>query len=266
MSSYTYPWAVGVAKSMPQQPLTAMGLVAIAAELGVPVVQIADNLPLHALDVEALDALDEAARVASVSIEVGTRGIGADNILRYLALATRLGSGLLRVVLGGPDGEPTPTEAYKFLLPHRARFVDAGLTLAIENHDHHPSADLAALVCRLGEDWVGICLDTVNSFGALEGPEQVVANLSPYVVNVHVKDFVVRRSNHNMGFVIEGAPVGDGQLDVPWLLRQLEGRTFSSIIEMWMPPEATVAATVAKQREWAERSVHYLRKLDGELR
>ena len=56
--------------------------------------------------------------------------------------------------------------------------------------------------------YVGICLDTVNSFGSLEGPEVVIETLAPYTVNLHIKDFDIRRTDHNMGFTIFGTPAG----------------------------------------------------------
>ena len=47
ISSYTYTWAVGVPGSMPPKPLSAYDLVDKAFNLGLGVVQIADNLPLE---------------------------------------------------------------------------------------------------------------------------------------------------------------------------------------------------------------------------
>ena len=146
---------------------------------------------------------------------------------------------------------------------YRLMFEEAGVVLAIENHDKFSTNELVYMVEELGPGWVGICLDTVNSFGALEGAEVVVEKLSPFTVNLHCKDFVVRRAEHLMGFTIEGRPVGEGQLDVPWLIEQLGGvdRDMSAIIELWTPPGATLDATIATEREWAEMSVHYLQKL-----
>jgi sugar phosphate isomerase/epimerase len=108
-----------------------------------------------------------------------------------------------------------------------------------------------------------VCLDTVNSFGSLEGPAVVVETLGRYVVNLHVKEFVIRRMSHNMGFVISGAPAGQGMLDVPWLLAKLRGygREFNAIIETWLAPESSMAATVAQEADMTQQSVTYLRGL-----
>ena len=142
-------------------------------------------------------------------------------------------------------------------------FEEAGVVLAIENHDKFSADEFVYMIEELGTGWVGICLDTVNSFGALEGPNVVVEKLSPFTVNLHCKDFVVRRAEHMMGFTIEGRPVGQGQLDVPWLVEQLGGadKDISAIIELWTPPDADLDSTIAMERKWAEISVEYLRQL-----
>jgi sugar phosphate isomerase/epimerase len=135
--------------------------------------------------------------------------------------------------------------------------------LGIENHDRLSASALAEIVDRISSPAVGICLDTANSFGALEGPQWVVQTLGPYVVNLHLKDFTIRREPHMMGFRIEGAPAGQGLLDVPWVLDQLRafGRDVNVILELWPPPEPDVAATIAKEAMWRAASIRYLRTL-----
>jgi 3-oxoisoapionate decarboxylase len=41
------------------------------------------------------------------------------------------------------------------------------------------------------------------------------------VVNLHVKDFTIRRHQHMLGFEVEGTPAGQGMLNIPWLLGRL---------------------------------------------
>jgi sugar phosphate isomerase/epimerase len=66
-----------------------------------------------------------------------------------------------------------------------------------------------------------------------------------------------------MGFVIEGRPAGQGRLDVPWLLSRLRStdRDVNAIVELWTPPEPTLADTLNKEKTWAAESVTYLRDL-----
>lgn len=262
IGSYTYSWAVGVAGHPPPQLLTPPGLLDKAVQLGIGVVQICDNMPLDRLAPDELEALVTAAQAQRIELEVGTRGIACDHLRRYIALARRCGSRILRVVVDTTDHHPTPdevTDTARALLPELA---DAGVRLAIENHDRFTAATLAGIMQRIGSEWVGICLDTVNSFGALEGPQVVVETLAPHTVNLHIKDFVVRRMPSNMGFVIEGLPAGQGRLDVPWLLQALRnaGRDPNAILELWTPPEADLAATIAKEDAWATASVARLRQ------
>ncbi len=91
-------------------------------------------------------------------------------------------------------------------------FEQAGVALAIENHDRFGVAMLVEILQRRNSPATGICLDIVNSFGALEGPKVVVEASAPWTLNLHVKDFVVRRVSHSMGFTVEGRPAGQGQL------------------------------------------------------
>jgi sugar phosphate isomerase/epimerase len=142
-------------------------------------------------------------------------------------------------------------------------FERAGVCLAIENHDRFKAKTLAGIVERVGSQYVGICLDTVNSFGALEGPEVVLEALGPMVVNLHVKDFAIFRASHLMGFTVEGRPAGQGRLNVPWLLEVLSGLGLdpNAILELWTPPEETLSATIEKEDAWAVASVEYLRSL-----
>lgn len=263
IGSYTFTWAVGVPWNLPESPLNACGLVDRAVQLGVGLVQIADNLPLDRLTAAELDALEAHAAESGVSVEVGTRGIGPDHLARYLELAQRFHSGILRVVIDTPDHRPVEDEIVGILSGFVPALERAGVCLAIENHDRFKARTLARIVERTASPMVGICLDTVNSFGALEGPELVLDALGPWVVNLHVKDFTIERAGHMMGFVVEGRPAGSGRLDVPWLLGELRahGRDPDAILELWTPPQATLPETIAKEAEWATASIAYLRRL-----
>jgi 3-oxoisoapionate decarboxylase len=266
ISTYAYTWSIGVKGYTPRDPVTAGQFLQNAARLNIPVVQIADNLPLHLLPDTEIDALADSAVRLGIQVEVGTRGIAAPHLRQYLALAQRFNSPILRVVMDAPGQHYSPEEALRVLRPQRAAFEQAGVMLAIENHDRLPAAVLARMVQDLGPTWAGACLDTVNSLGVPEGPAAVVEALGPWVVNLHVKDFAVARAPHLMGFTVEGRPAGRGQLDVPWLLRSLgaHGRQFSAILELWTPPEATLEQTIETEQRWVRESIEFLGPLlDG---
>lgn len=264
IGSYAFAWGIGVPEyPLPDRPMTGLDLVERAVDLDVKVVQIADNMPLDQMDASELDALQACADAANVAIEVGTRGIRPGHLRTYLDLAVRFNSPLIRVVVDTADHHPDADEVVALAREVMPDFQQAGVCLAIENHDRFPVRMLDDICERIGSDQVGICLDTVNSFGSLEGPEAVVDVLGPRVVNLHVKEFLVRRVDHNMGFIIEGQPAGQGMLNMPWLLEKLgqHGRDYNAIVELWPPLEKTMAETVAKEAEWAAQSVVYLRTL-----
>lgn len=266
IGSYTYTWAIGVAGSLPGIPLTPEGLVRRAVELGVQVVQVCDNLPLHQLPEQSLEALSELVNQLGVEIQAGMRGLDPERVRQYSRLAQRFGSSVLRLVIDTADFRPSPEEVVELLGEVTADLERSRVHLAIENHDRFTTREIAQIIERAGSPWIGVCLDTVNSLGALEGPEVVIATLAPFTLNLHIKDFTIGRPGHQMGFVVEGQPAGQGRLEVPWLLRKLRaaGRNPDAILELWTPPEEALADTIAKEQRWAEESVAYLRTLISE--
>jgi 3-oxoisoapionate decarboxylase len=134
--------------------------------------------------------------------------------------------------------------------------------LALENYEQVTSAELAGLVERLANPCVGVCLDTANSLGAMELPRQVVTNLGPYVRNLHIKDFTIRRVTYTMGFEIAGCPAGEGKLDIDWIIGELRkwNRDPTLILEQWTPWRGTLEQTLAVEEEWAERSLRFLER------
>ncbi len=261
ISSYTYTWAIGVPGQEPPRPMSPADLLQKAVDLGVSIVQIADNMPLHHLPETELAGLVAQAADLDIQIEVGTRGIALEHLQTYVQLAHRFCSPFVRVVIDTANHQPTVPETIALIQKGLPLFQRFGVALALENHDRFTTADFLHILETIGSNDLGICLDTVNSFGALEGPAVVVAALAPWTMNLHIKDFRVRRADHMMGFTIEGTPAGQGQLDIPWLRDTLQpfGRHPTAVLELWTPPETTVKATLEKETAWARESVAYLK-------
>ena len=258
IGSYTFSWAIGIQKvHVPPVPLTPFDLLDRAAELGVDVVQIADNLPLDTLSQAELSRLRAAAETRGLVLEAGTRGDEPERLLRYLDIAARLQSNLLRT-LPGPD----LAESERSLRAVLPRFEALGVAIALENYERHTSRELAALVERIASPFVGVCLDTVNSFGALEGLEEVSTILAPHTINLHIKDFDIERLPSMLGFQVTGRPAGEGRLNVDRLLEKLapHGKDPSLILELWTPFTGSPEETIALEAEWALRSVRYLKR------
>lgn len=263
LSTYACSWAIGVAGSPPPEPLDGASFLRLAAGHGVHLVQIADNLPLDRLSRAERDRLRSLADSLGVRVEVGTRGLTEENLTTYLEIAGEFASPILRIVIDRDEYRPALEEIRTILERALPAFERAGVVLAIENHDRFRTGEFAGIVASMESPSLGICLDTVNSFGALEGPEAVVESLGPLTVNLHLKDFTIERVSHQMGYVVEGAPAGRGRLAIPQLLSRLRawGRDPNAILELWVPPEVTLEATLAKEARWLEESIEYLRPL-----
>jgi sugar phosphate isomerase/epimerase len=263
IGSWTYGWATGVSGyPPPAHPLTAMDLIDRAHTYGLDIAQLADNLPVHELSATGLAKLRDHATESKIDIELGTVGFEPEHLQRYLNLAVFLGARLVRTLLRTPEGKPDLTLAEKSIRSVADEFRSAGVVLAIENYEQQTCAELASLVARIDNPYVGICMDTVNSLGALQTPRQVVAALGPYVQNLHIKDFTIRRLPSKMGYEVVGCPAGEGMLEIDWILGELhrQGRNPSVILEQWTPWVGSIESTTALEEEWAARGVRFLQR------
>ena len=265
ISSFTFPWVIGGIDNDHPISMTAFELLDKAHAYGADVLQIADNLPIGHLSNDELGKLKTKADALGISLEVGTRGIATANIARFLEIAAILGSPILRIVIDTKEHEPTIDEINSLLTPFADQFRNLNIKLAIENHDRLTCAQFNEIIDRLGDDWVGICLDTVNSLGAVEAPNTVVPALAPRAINVHMKDFEIVRSNGQMGFTVQGTALGQGRLDVQSVIAAVGGskRDITSVIELWTPRQSSYEKTVALEESWAAQSVKFLRASIG---
>lgn len=263
IGSYAYAWAIGVPGYEAKAPMSALGLIEKAAELKAEVVQLADNVPLEKYSKHELTELLSLAREKSVAIEVGAKGLTPERLEMYVRIAGHLHADILRFVIDDTNHEPLPDTVIDVIRPFIPRLEKAKIKLALENHDRLTSAEFSYIINACNSPFVGICLDTVNSLGVPEGTGEVIKALLPHTLNLHVKDFNVERLDHKMGFIIQGTPAGEGKLDIPRLLENLddEGKCNAAILELWTPFGPTLEDTIARENEWACKSMQYLQQL-----
>lgn len=91
--------------------------------------------------------------------------------------------------------------------------------LAVENHKDWRADELLAILKRVGNDHVGVCLDTGNSVALLEDPMDVIEALAPRAFTTHFKDMGV--DEYRDGFLLSEVPLGTGVLDLPRAIRIL---------------------------------------------
>lgn len=249
--------------SISPKPLSAFDLVDKAFNSGLRVLQIADNLPLEYLSAKQISDLSEYARTKQITIEMGSRGLTIEHTMECLETAKLLNSSILRMVIDGPGYEPDLNSVITTVQQMVPEFKSRNIKLAIENHDRFKAREFEKTILSSGNEWVGICLDSVNSMGAGEGIETVSEILMPYTLNLHLKDFSIKRASHKMGLIVEGRPAGSGMLKISELVSRLSvmNRCQSAILELWTPPEPSLEATIIKEDKWAHESIGFLRTI-----
>lgn len=261
ISSWTYGWSTGIRGYPVKNPFTPLDIVGKAKDLGVNLIQYADNMPLHKFSDKQLQELKQHIDESAIEIELGTKGISPENLMIYLKLCKQFNSTILRTLTDTAEKKPSENEIICQLRDFAPELERAGVCLAIENHDRFTASTYANIIEKVGSKYVRICLDSVNSFGIMENPDIVFKTLLPYTVNLHVKDFMIQRFPYGFGFTVEGRSTGKGMLNVPMFLEMARnsGHDMNIIIEQWVPPEENIQDTVKKEQEWAKECVRYLR-------
>lgn len=269
ISSYTFPWAIGIAGyPQPATSLKPESLIDIGSDLGVRVVQIADNLPLDALAPGRLTALAAKARERGIEIEPGTRGTSASNLRHYLEIAEICGSHIIRsvpdVVLGRNDRDAE--EEFLSTTEGELRSIIADLErrdviLCLENYEGISVKTLSKLIRRVDSPNIRVCLDSLNSLGRSEGYDTVLSELAPLTANLHVKDYRSRRRDHRLAFYIEGTAAGAGELPIRDMINRVQSGV-STIVELWTPWQGTLEETCRLEMEWARESVEFLHSIE----
>jgi sugar phosphate isomerase/epimerase len=261
INTYTYMWSIGFGDVKPEKPLSALGLLGKARELGISVVQVGPNLPLDQLPTAELEQFVQQARDWNIELELGTRGLEFDHLTRQVELAKHIGSSLLRTIPEVAGETPDVRDIPRYVRDILPLLQSEKVKLGLEN-GKIPAEDLRWIIEELASPYVGIVLDTVNSLAVPEGWKQVTTVLAPYTLCLHLKDFISQRVWYMMGFTMEGRPAGQGQLDVPWLLDTVKTAAkadFNVILELWPPEQKKLQETIDLEQAWAVESIHYLR-------
>ncbi|MEP7375118.1 MAG: TIM barrel protein [Chitinophagaceae bacterium] len=243
--------------------LAALQLLRYAGKNDIGVVQLGDNLPLHELGQSALGQIKSLADTKGIKLETGTRRLTLKNIEEYINISAYLESPFLRIVIDDKNYHPSTADVIKIIKKTLPSLQKNNIVLAIENHDRFPAAELRKIILKTDPKWVGICLDTANSLGAGEGINEVLQSLAPYTINLHIKDILIKRVPHKMGFTIEGVAAGDGMIDILSIIQQLKqtGRCKTATLEVWSNPASTMKETLTREKKMVKKSIQYLKKM-----
>ncbi len=203
-----------------------------AASLDVDVILFSDLDVFESHEPEYLKRIREQADGLGLAIHAGTGGIcptagrfrdkwgtAEEHLALTIRVARDLGSPVARCFLGnaadrkGDGGIERHIEStIEVCRAVRGQAVDAGVTIAIENHAGDLQAwELAALIEEAGSDYVGATIDSGNATWTLEDPMVNLEILAKYAVSSGMRDSAVWRSED--GAFVEWANIGDGHVD-----------------------------------------------------
>lgn len=227
LSVYGTMYSMGLHTDSGRQPITARGLMDQARGHGLAGVE----LPASLLDNQDVEQLGAYAREQGLFVTVDTSGFDPEALARVCDLAARVGSPVVRTVIGGAkiggDRRPLAGRWRPFMDNVAAKLTSAtraaetaGVTLAVENHQDLASEELLWLCDTIGSQHFGINLDTGNPLATAEEPVDYFRRVAPFVKNVHLKDYWVWLSEE--GYRLVRCPLGQGVTDFPALLDLLD--------------------------------------------
>ena len=139
-----------------------------------------------------------------------------------------------------------------------------GLLLAVENHCDFSGAEIARILEAVDRPDVGAAVDTGNSFPIFSDWRADVEAMAPWAFTTHFKDMrIVANPHEGVPFTVEGCALGEGEIDVPWIISELRrssprGDALRLIVEVGWPPKPSGDA--GKQlRSMTRASLAYLR-------
>lgn len=271
LSSYAYRWSIGYGAHRPAAPMNIVSFIEKAAGFGLGRVQINDNLPYQELSAPEQRKIVSLAAKHGIAIETGVRGANTEYLKVMLDASSRLNSNLLRIVTEIDRGKSTNQIIgeldrvivdVKNILPYAKK---KGIRLAIENHATLNSKDLVYIIRSVGDPFVGVCLDTMNSILSMEPPLETVRTLAPYTLTVHLKDFRIEKLPEY--FIISGVALGEGSVDFPEILRILGecGAAPTMHVELYINRKKNDMSTLAWEDECVRKSICNLRLLGAKM-
>jgi sugar phosphate isomerase/epimerase len=122
------------------------------------------------------------------------------------------------------------------------------MRLAIENHKGWRAAEHAAWVRQVGSEYVGVCYDFGNNISLCEDPAETFRLLAPLTVYVSFKDMAVEM--YEDGFLLSEMALGEGMLDIPGMVADLQKRDPDMIFALEMITRDPLRIPVFTPKYW----------------
>ena len=236
-----------------------------------------EGLELRLLDGELVTPnlrTDQQARVRRVSADAGLELCCLDTSLKvadpaasldegygYLELAAALGTPLIRVFGGAPEGESLETAAARagerlMALAERGRTL--GVRVALDTHDSFAAGrSVAAALGQVADEYAGALWDTLHPVRVGETAEETLDLIGARLLHMHIKDGNVQPN------INECRLLGEGTVPVQGILQALAARGYNGWLAVewekkWQPQ---IAEPEVALPQYAETLRTYLREL-----
>ncbi|WP_169976749.1 sugar phosphate isomerase/epimerase family protein [Tautonia rosea] len=145
----------------------------------------------------------------------------------HLEAVAALGLSHARIFIGNRHDRfrtdpPWPEQceaASRTLRAMRADLIALGLRLGVETHADLTCDELLTLIDTVGDDVLGVTLDTGNLPMRLDDPLRAAERLAPLVVMTHLKDAALAFTDR--GLCWQARPVGEGCIPIAAILNLL---------------------------------------------
>jgi len=269
IGSYAYRYHMGTGSFRPDVPMRINDFLEKAHQLGYNLVQLCENTMIaYATRNELLEIKNKADELG-LTVEVGMNGLDCENLKKHIEICNILSSKFLRIVIGG--GSPihknvlqeAANRAVELLSGNIDELKKNKITIGIENHFDFPTSVLVDIVKTVDESCIGMIADTTNCLGFVERPEEMLSLAGPYLLSVHIKDYVVKKVEG--GYLITGEILGKGFLDAYCFLKKAFSYNpqASVILEMTIKKEddRRREEVLCMENNAVEQSTDYLFKL-----
>jgi sugar phosphate isomerase/epimerase len=223
LSVYGTTFGMGIAAASGRPTINAQQLMDQAMAFGL------EGVEFPAVLLKGADPAELAryARDRGLYISLAASGYDPKQLAEAIEIGAQLGAGTVRTVVGGAkiggDRRPLAGRWQPFLQEVLAGFKEAtvyaeqaGVNLAVENHQDLASEELIWLCETIASPRFGITLDTGNPLSTAEDTLDFAERISPYIKNVHLKDYWIYLSEE--GYRLVRCPLGQGVIDFPGLL------------------------------------------------
>ncbi len=202
-----------------------------AAQQKIDAIQFSELNAFESLEPDYLVRVKRRAQDLGIKVDVGIgcicqlskswngkSGSPEKVLTQGIEVARVLGAGALRCVMG-TDKDRTGNLPLSQLMDAtaanlkrvRSKALDAGVTIAIENHKDMQARQVRQLIEESGRDFVGSNLDLGNPLTLMEHPMTTLEVLGPYTVTSHFRDSAVYETRD--GAAAQWTAMGDGSIN-----------------------------------------------------